>query len=118
MPPYHRLHAWRAAHELNLAVSAVTDRWPASDRYILTAQMRRAAWSVVANIVEGSAKRGAREWRRYLDISLGSLAELEYGFQFARERGLLSESEFVRLEGLRARTARLTWGLYASVRGS
>ena len=73
MQPYERFLAWQACHALNLAIATATDRWPRSERFELTAQLRRAGWSAAANIVEGSAKRGPREFRRFLDITLGSL---------------------------------------------
>jgi four helix bundle protein len=65
--------------------------------------------------VEGSAKRGPREFGRFLDISLGSLAEIGYGLRFARDRSLLDPEEFERLETLRIRAAKLCWGLYVAV---
>lgn len=40
-------------------------------------QLRRAAWSVQNNIAEGSAKLGRRGMRRFFDISIGSLAEID-----------------------------------------
>jgi four helix bundle protein len=72
---YEKLHAWKLCHEFALAVYRATEQWPRSERYGLTAQIRRAALSAPTNIVEGSAKRGIRECRRYIDIALGSLAE-------------------------------------------
>ena len=117
MQPYERFLAWQACHDLNLAVAATTDHWPRNERFELTAQLRRASWSAVANIVEGSAKRGPREFRRFLDISLGSLAEIGYGLRFARDRTLLTLEAYEKLEVLRVRAAKLTWGLYQAVNG-
>ena len=78
MKPYRRFDAWRACHELVLAVYKITTKFPQSELYGLTSQTRRAAMSAPLNIAEGSAKRGPREFRRYLDIALGSLSELSY----------------------------------------
>src|SRR6266478_4429122 len=54
---YEKLHAWRECHELALAVYRVTKRFPDDERYGLTSQTRRAAFSAAVNIVEGSARR-------------------------------------------------------------
>jgi four helix bundle protein len=64
MMAFERLEAWRVAHELALAVFAQTDRWPRTELYGVTAQVRRAALSVPTNIAEGAAKRGEREFGR------------------------------------------------------
>ncbi len=88
------------------------------ERYELTAQMRRAALSVPANIAEGSAKQGSRELRRYLNISLGSLSELSYYLLFARDRGLLTQAEWLKVDGLREQAGRLVWRLLRSVNHS
>ena len=72
--PYERFEAWNQAHQLALAVYRVTQSFPRHELYGLTSQARRAAFSVAANIAEGSAKRGGREFARFLDIALGSLS--------------------------------------------
>jgi four helix bundle protein len=115
--PYERFLAWQACHALNLAIASATDQWPRNERFELTAQLRRAGWSAAANIVEGSAKRGSREFRRFLDISLGSLAEIGYGLRFARDRSILPSEKYEDLEALRIKAAKLTWGLYESMTG-
>src|SRR5215212_4032167 len=89
MLPYERFDAWKMAHKLALQIYEVTDGWPTTDRFGLTAQIRRAAISAPTNIAEGSAKRGPRELRRYLDIVLGSLSEVSYLLRFSRDRGIL-----------------------------
>ncbi len=91
MAPYERFAAWRECHALALEVYRATRSFPREELYGLTSQARRAAFSAAANIVEGSARRGSAEFRRFLDISLGSLTELGYTLRISRELGLLAE---------------------------
>src|SRR3989454_11910307 len=112
MAPYERFAAWRECHALALKVYRATRGFPKEELYGLTSQTRRAAFSAAANIVEGSAKRGAREYRRFLDITIGSLAELGYAFRVARELKMFSSSDWDALEDLRRRAGFLTWRLY------
>ena len=102
---------------LALELYRATDGWPSSERYQLTSQIRRAALSVPTNIAEGAAKRGAREFRRYLDIARGSLSELSYLLRFSSDRGILDDEAFTTLEELRDHTGKVTWGLYRSLSG-
>ena len=116
MIAHERLEAWRWAHRLALEVYKATDRWPRSERYGLTSQARRAAISIPANLAEGAAKHGPLEFARYLNISLGSLAELSYLLLFSRDRGLCDETDWRALESLRDQTGKLVYGLYRRVR--
>ena len=115
MAPYERLNAWQVAHQMALQVYEATDSWPAAERFGLTIQLRRAALSVPTNIAEGAAKRGRREFRRFLDIALGSISEVTYLLRFCRDRGLLSSNAWLELEATRNRAGQLTWQLYRSV---
>ena len=115
MVPYERFDAWKMTHQLALQVYKVTESWPLSERYGLTIQIRRAALSAPTNIAEGSAKRGAREFRRYLDIALGSLSEVSYLLRFTRDRGILSDVDFKTLDDLRDQAGKLTWRFYCSL---
>ena len=115
MVPYERFDAWKMAHQLALQVYKVTDGWPANEKYGLTVQIRRAALSAPTNIAEGSAKRGSRELRRYLDIALGSLSEVSYLLRFTRDRGILSDVDFKTLDNLRDQAGKLTWRFYSSL---
>ena len=115
MVPYERFDAWKMAHQLALQVYRVTDGWPTNEKYGLTIQIRRAALSAPTNIAEGSAKRGSRELRRYLDIALGSLSEVSYLLRFTRDRGILAEAEFKVLDDLRDQAGKLTWRFYSSL---
>jgi four helix bundle protein len=115
MIAYEKFTAWKAAHHLALEVYAASEGWPISERYQLTAQVRRAALSIPTNIAEGAAKRGKREFRRYLDIANGSLAELTYLLHFSKDRGLITPEVFRVLYGLKEHAGKLTWKLYLSL---
>jgi four helix bundle protein len=116
MKPYERLEAWQQAHELALLAYRATDAFPRDEMFGLTSQIRRAALSIPTNIAEGSAKRGRREFRRFLDISLGSLSELSYLLLFARDRGVLTPNAWKQLTAQRETVGALTWGLYRTMR--
>src|SRR3954453_14399544 len=118
MLSHERFEAWKLCHELVLAVYKCTTAWPIHERYGLTSQIRRAAVSGAANIAEGAPKRGSREFRRYLDIALGSLAETSYLLMLARDLGLLSPREWETLDGLRKRAGGLMWRLSRSLQAS
>ncbi len=115
MHPFERFDAWTACHRFTLAIYSATRSWPTEERYGLTSQLRRAAVSAEVNIAEGSAKRGQREFRRYLDISLGSLSEAACLLRIATDIGYLDERDVAALHELRNNAGRLTWGLYRSL---
>ena len=109
------LKSWSACHETALAIYRATQRWPSHEAYGLTARARKAAYSASANIAEGAAKRGSAEFRRFLNISLGSLAELSYILLLARDLDYLKSEQWGELEALRDHAGRLTWGLYRAL---
>ena len=108
--PHERLKAWSACHELVLAVYRETGSWPASETHGLAAQARAVAFSAALNLAEGSAP-GLRDFRRCLDVALGSLAELACILVIARDIGLMGGSAFGEVEVLRDHASRLTRGL-------
>jgi four helix bundle protein len=114
-PRYRRLKSWVACHELVLAVYRLTADWPSKERYGLTSQARSAAYSAAANIAEGSAKQGVREFRRFLNISLGSISELTYILLLARDLGYVRQEVWGEIEAMRDHAGRLTWGLYRAL---
>jgi len=77
--------------------------------------MRRAAFSAAANIAEGAAKKGSREFRRYLDIALGSLSELTYFGLLARDLELLSREQWETFNQSCDSAGKLTMAFYKAV---
>ncbi len=115
MLAHERIHAWKLCHELVLAVYDATTSFPKHELYGLTSQARRAAFSAAVNIVEGSAKRGPAEFRRFLDMSVGSLAELAYTLRVAKDLGFIDDERWRSLEQRRRQAGMMTWRLYSAV---
>ena len=115
MMPYEKLDAWQACHRLVLTTYQITRAFPSDERFSLTSQARRAAFSAAANIAEGCVKRGAKEFRRYLDISVGSLGELRYIFTLAADLEYIAPDVGQDVVALHTQASKLTWALYASM---
>ncbi|HTO72542.1 MAG TPA: four helix bundle protein [Gemmatimonadales bacterium] len=111
-----RLRAWELADKLAHSVFDATDHWPREERFGLVAQARRSAFSIPANICEGAAKHGRREFGRYLDIAMGSMAELSYTLRFAKQRGWIKDSIWGKLDALQKEAARVLWFLHRAIR--
>ncbi|MGE5803532.1 MAG: four helix bundle protein [Gemmatimonadota bacterium] len=116
MASYERLKAWQLAYELALILYRVTDGFPRDERFGLTSQIRRAGFSVVANIAEGAAKRGRKEFRRFLDIALGSITEIEVALRIARDRNYVSREQWAEVERSRNHAGVLLWKLYRAMK--
>src|SRR5437879_13542930 len=84
MAPYQSLKAWQHAQRLAIECARAAKAFPEYEQDALADQLRRACYTVVLKIAEGSAKRGSREYRRPLDTANGSLAEVEAALGIAR----------------------------------
>ena len=116
MMPYERLEAWTAVRHLAVAVYRATEQWPSSERFGMTSQIRRAAISACANLAEGSARKGCREFGRFLDIALGSLAEASALMTVAADLGYLPREDLDALRTTQQKAGRLVWGLHQAIR--
>jgi four helix bundle protein len=74
---YRDLDVWKLSIDLVKEVYRLTTRFPASENFGLTNQIRRAAISIPSNIAEGQGRNSAKEFRQFLAVGLGSVAELE-----------------------------------------
>ena len=81
------LIVWQKAHAFILAVYRLTAEFPRHELYGLTAQLRRAAVSVPANVAEGFRRKTLPDKARFLNIAQGSLEECHYYLILARDLG-------------------------------
>jgi len=98
MQDFHKLLVWQKSHAMALSIYRVTTPFPEPERYGLTSQMRRAAFSIPSNIAEGCGRAGRTELKQYLHISLGSASELDYFLLLARDLQFLTPLQHDALE--------------------
>lgn len=116
--PYERFDAWHACYALTLVTYRITTHFPTHERYGLVSQMRRAAFSTAANIAEGAAKRGRAEFRRFLDMSLGSLSELSVAIRLAKDLAYIETKQWQEISEACSRAGKVTMGLYKAVQST
>ena len=71
------LEVYQLSLDLVEKIYEVTDRFPSSENFGLTSQLRRAAVSLPSNIAEGAGRGSTKDFIRFLNIASGSLAEIE-----------------------------------------
>ena len=104
---YRELLVWQRAMELAEAVYVVASSLPEIERFGLAAQLRRAAVSVPSNIAEGHERRSRADYRRFVTIGCGSLAELETQLELASRLYQLDAAAIARAVELSDQTGRL-----------
>ena len=82
---YEQLIVWQRSDEFLKLIYKTTVRFPSDEKFGVTSQLRRAALSIVLNIVEGQALGSNKDFRRFLIIARASLAECTYLLDFAKE---------------------------------
>jgi four helix bundle protein len=118
MQDFRKLSVWSKSHQLVLLVYEATGNVPEKKFPGLTSQIRRAAASIPANIAEGCGHTGSRELSRFLGIAVASSFELAYHLQLAADLGMLSKSDYARLDARTDLVMRMLSSLLSKVRHS
>jgi four helix bundle protein len=103
------------AHKFSLAVYKLTDNFPKEELYVLTSQLRRAALSVPANIIEGSARNRKKLFVNHLEISYASLAECKYFLYFSFERNYINRDDYRKIIMEADEVSRMLWSSITTV---
>lgn len=95
---YKQLRFFQKAHDLTKEIYKVTkEEFPKDELYSLVQQIRRASVSIGSNIAEGSVK-GEVEFKRFLQIALGSSKEVEYQLLLSKDLNYISSGTYDRLK--------------------
>jgi four helix bundle protein len=116
MQDFRKLSVWTKSHQLVLLIYEATATVPDRKFPGLTSQVRRAAASIPANIAEGCGHAGSRELSRFLGIAVASAFELTYHLQLAADLGMLSKSDYARLDARTELVTRMLSSLLSKVR--
>ena len=80
---YKDLFIWQKSMVLVTGIYTITKTFPASEIYGLTSQLRRSAVSIPSNIAEGYGRNSTNDYKRFLQIAVGSLYELQTQVEIA-----------------------------------
>ncbi len=115
---FEEIQAWQKARAMTKELYALTVEGSLARDFFLRDQLRRAAISVMSNIVEGFARRTPKEFARFLNIAHGSAAELQSHLYLAVDLGYLSKTRFEKLYAQADEISKMIHGLHDYLRSS
>lgn len=77
MRNFKNLEIWKFGIQLTLKVYNLSETLPSEEKFGLRSQICRAAVSIPSNIAEGCSRSSELDYKRFLEIALGSAFELE-----------------------------------------
>lgn len=95
---FKNLNIWKLAIELADETYVLTDGFPKNEEFGLKSQLRRCSVSVASNIAEGSSRSSNKDFNRFLEISLGSLYELQTQIIISSNRSYFDLSKLENIE--------------------
>jgi len=115
MQSYRKLIVYQKSKLLVSLVYQVTLGFPKYEAYGITSQLRRAAVSILLNIAEGYVRKSRKDFSRFIDISVGSCAEVDVLIELSLEFGYLNQQEYDKLMGLKEEVAKLLFSFRRSL---
>ena len=76
---------FQLSHRMVLKIYAATKNFPTDENFGLTSQLRRSAYSIPMNLIEGGARYGEAEFRHFVNIAIGSCAEVDYQLELSKD---------------------------------
>ena len=88
------LDVFKLSHSLVLEIFEITKSFPNEERFGLVSQMRRAAYSIPMNLMEGAHRLGSKEYRQFVSIARGSAGEMKYQLLLAKDLKYITEDRY------------------------
>ena len=94
------LVVWQKSMDLVVLVYKLVQELPKSEQYALSDQIRHAAVSIPSNIAEGKSRNSIKEYKHFIGIAKGSVAELETQLLICERIGYFNKEEISNTLGL------------------
>lgn len=98
MNNFRKLKIWNCSVELATDIYAITTRFPKTELYGITSQIRRSVVSISSNIAEGAGRQSRKEFSQFLNIAKGSCYELETQLLISKNLQYVEEDDYLKLE--------------------
>ena len=110
------LNVWKQGISFVTSIYQLTEKFPHSELYGLTSQIRRASVSIPSNIAEGSARNHNKEFIQFLYISLSSAAEVDTQLIIAENLNFIKHEERILLSNELTEISKMLQGLIKSIK--
>jgi four helix bundle protein len=110
------MDVFKLSHSLTIEIYKLTERFPPEEKFGLSSQMRRSAYSIPVNLVEGASRLGTKEYRQFVGVARGSSAEIGYQLLLSRDLGYLSEQDYTSIRERYDRVAKMLTGLIRTLK--
>jgi len=118
MRDFRKLDIWKNGIDIVKMIYALSDQLPKEERFGLRSQITRAAVSIPSNIAEGCSRNSEIEFKRYLEIAIGSLFEVETQLIICNELNFVSEDEIEDILGFLKKEAKMINSLINRIKNS
>jgi four helix bundle protein len=109
------LEVFKKAHKITVEIYEITKAFPQDEKFALVSQMRRAAYSIPSNLMEGGHRLNKKEYRQFAGIAKGSVGELKYFLMLSKDLGYISEKKFFILRESAEEVSKMLGGLVKSL---
>lgn len=97
MKDFRTLKVWQKSHSLTLSVYTVTKIFPKEELFGITSQLRRSIVSIPTNLAEGCGRGSDKDFKRFVQIAMGSASESEYLFLLSKDLEYISNEKYNKL---------------------
>ncbi|NJX14109.1 four helix bundle protein [Tamlana crocina] len=118
MRDFRKLDIWKNGIELVKEVYKLSDHLPSEEKFGLRSQITRASISIPSNIAEGCSRNSETEFKRFLEIAMGSLFEVETQLIIAQELNFLEEKELESIFAFIKKEAKMINSLINKIKNS
>lgn len=94
---FRQLMVWQKGKDLTLLIYRITKNFPPEEKFAITSQIRRAGYSIIANIAEGNAKNHLKDRLNFFNIAKGSLVEVDCFTEIAFELKYINKNEYEKI---------------------
>ena len=110
------MDVFKLSHFLTLEIYKLTEKFPSEEKFGLSIQMRRSAYSIPINIVEGASRLSRKEYKQFVGIARGSAGEITYQLLLSRDLGYLTELDYTILKERYDRVGKMLTGLIKTLK--
>ena len=118
MRNFRNLLIWKQGILLVKEIYKIAQKLPSDEKFGLISQITRAAVSIPSNIAEGSSRNSEIEFKRFLEVAMGSLFEVETQLIIIQELELIKSEELEVIFELIAKEGKMINGLINTIKNS